>query len=147
MDRPIRLFLVAIVLTSFIEFLTGYILEKIFKLQWWDYTTEFLNIKGYICIKFSFYWGIASLILLYIIQPKICIIVDNIVQFSIILHFILALMLYDFIVSIMQIIKLKQDIKFLNRLIKDRLEKRYERLLTSFPKLKKLIDKIEKPLK
>lgn len=147
LDRPIRLFLVAIVLTSFIEFLTGYILEKIFKLQWWDYTTEFLNIKGYICIKFSFYWGIASLILLYIIQPKICIIVDNIVQFSIILHFILALMLYDFIISIMQIIKLKQDIKFLNRLIKDRLEKRYERLLTSFPKLKKLIDKIEKPLK
>ena len=68
-------------------------------------------------------------------------------QFSIILHFILALMLYDFIVSIMQIIKLKQDIKFLNRLIKDRLEKRYERLLTSFPRLKKLIDKIEKPLK
>ena len=42
------LFLGAVVLTSAIEYATGYVLEKVYHEHWWDYSKRPLNIKGYI---------------------------------------------------------------------------------------------------
>ena len=39
-------------LTSVLEYITGYILEKVFHNKWWDYSDKPFNIKGYVCLKF-----------------------------------------------------------------------------------------------
>ena len=46
-------------LTSILEFLTGFILEKVFHNKWWDYSNKPCNIMGYVCLKFSIFWGFA----------------------------------------------------------------------------------------
>lgn len=67
----IWLFLGSVVLTSGLEFLTGLILEKVFHKRWWDYSNVPFNIMGYICLKFSIFWGLGCMFVVKIIHPYI----------------------------------------------------------------------------
>lgn len=70
-DNIIVLFIGSFLLTTIIEFFTGLVLEKIFHNKWWDYSDLPFNIKGYICLKFSIYWGIACTFVMKIVHPII----------------------------------------------------------------------------
>lgn len=70
-NNLIALFLGSILLTSALEYLTGFILEKLFHSTWWDYSDQPYNLQGRICVKFSIYWGLLSLIILKVLQPII----------------------------------------------------------------------------
>lgn len=72
--KPIKeniliLYIGSIILTSALEFLTGYLMEKCFKSRWWDYSDKKFNLKGYICLEFSMIWGIACVIVVDLIHP------------------------------------------------------------------------------
>jgi uncharacterized membrane protein len=70
-DNILVLFVGSVILTSVLEWLTGWILEKTFHQKWWDYTNYPFNISGYICLKFSLVWGIGCLLAVKVIQPVI----------------------------------------------------------------------------
>ena len=38
LDRPIGLFCMAVIICSVLEYLTSYLMEKLFKARWWDYS-------------------------------------------------------------------------------------------------------------
>lgn len=61
----------ALVVPTTIEFLTAYILNHTMGLKYWDYSSCAHQISGYICLRFSLYWFILSLFLIYGIQPFI----------------------------------------------------------------------------
>lgn len=65
------LFLGSVVLTSLLEWLTGFVLEKLFHQRWWDYSEEPFNLGGYICLRFSLMWGLACLFVVKIVHPTI----------------------------------------------------------------------------
>lgn len=65
------LFVGSFVLTSALEFVTGFILEKVFHNTWWDYSDKPFNIKGYVCLKFSIYWGLACTFVMDVLHPII----------------------------------------------------------------------------
>ena len=65
------LFIGSVIVTSLLEWLTGYVLEKIYHIRWWDYSDKKFNLGGYICPQFSFYWGIACTALMYFIHPML----------------------------------------------------------------------------
>lgn len=65
------LFVGGVVLCSAIELITGYVMEKIFHQRWWDYSNEKFNIKGYICLKFSLYWGVGVVFVVKLVHPSI----------------------------------------------------------------------------
>ena len=52
------LYLASAVLVTFIEWLTGYVMDRIFHQKWWDYSGQPLNIGGYVCLPFSLIWGV-----------------------------------------------------------------------------------------
>ena len=60
-ENPILLYLGSVVLTTLIECLTGFALEKLFHARWWDYSNMSLNIMGYVCLLFSVVWGLACM--------------------------------------------------------------------------------------
>lgn len=70
-DNLLLLFLGSVVLTTTIEFVTGFLLEKLFHNQWWDYSKEPFNICGYVCLKFSILWGLACTFVMDIVHPMI----------------------------------------------------------------------------
>ena len=43
----------SVLFTSAIEYLTGWMLEKVFHDKWWDYSKRPLNLKGYVCLEFQ----------------------------------------------------------------------------------------------
>ena len=61
--------LLSILLVTILEYATGLILEKIFKIKWWDYSNEYGNIHGYICIKNSLLWGGLAFLLVHVMHP------------------------------------------------------------------------------
>ena len=71
--HPIQVFLISMLDTGILEYLSGYILYG--KLHWikcWDYNHEILNfgnIDGYVCLRSVLIFGISALLLMYLIIP------------------------------------------------------------------------------
>ncbi len=63
------LFLGGVILASFIEFVTGALLEKVFHRKWWDYSDIRFNFEGYICLRYSALWGVFAVLLIYFVNP------------------------------------------------------------------------------
>lgn len=66
----------SVLFTSAIEYLTGWVLEKVFHDKWWDYSKRPLNIKGYVCLEFSVLWGLACVFVVDVFQPLVAKVVD-----------------------------------------------------------------------
>lgn len=59
----------SILLVTVLEYITGLILEKVFKCKWWDYSNDFGNLQGYVCIKNSLLWGGLAFLLVQFVHP------------------------------------------------------------------------------
>ena len=70
-DNLLILFIGSFLLTSILEYITGYLLEIVFHNQWWDYSDKPFNIHGYVCLKFSIYWGLACTFIMDVLHPII----------------------------------------------------------------------------
>jgi len=73
-----ELLIIATFSTSLIEYLTGFLLEKIFKTRYWDYTDDPFNLNGRICLHFSIMWGAVSVAVVRIIHPIVSSFLDQI---------------------------------------------------------------------
>ncbi len=62
-------FLCAIVITSIVEYITGWLLETFFRTRWWDYSNKRFNLEGRVCLENSVYFGILSVLLVKAIHP------------------------------------------------------------------------------
>lgn len=69
LDEPITLFVMSIVIFSILEYFTSFIMEKLFKARWWDYTKYKFNINGRICLETMVPFGLGGLIAMYIVNP------------------------------------------------------------------------------
>lgn len=70
-NDPIVVMILGIMITSVVEYYTGYILEKLFHNKWWDYSDHKYHLNGYICLENSIGFGIGSLFIIYIAEPII----------------------------------------------------------------------------
>ena len=74
-DKPILVFLISLVATGVLEYLSGYVLYGV--LGWtkcWDYNQEILsfgNIGGYVCLRSVLVFAFAGLLLVYSIVPTL----------------------------------------------------------------------------
>lgn len=74
--RPIQnniplLFLCGMLVTSIIEYITGYLLEKLFATKWWDYSTYRFNIHGRVCLRNSLMFGVLSVVAARVVDPVV----------------------------------------------------------------------------
>lgn len=63
-----RLILIFIVPTL-VEFSTGYLDFKLNKIRLWNYSKEKFNFMGFVCLRFSLYWFLLSLLYYYYVLP------------------------------------------------------------------------------
>lgn len=114
------LFMGSFLLTSVLEFLTGFLLEKIFHNKWWDYSNLPFNIKGYVCLKFSLYWGIACTFVMDSFHPlvyKFIKIIPHILGI-ILLVLLCSLFLADICVTVATILNLNKHLRAMNEIAK-----------------------------
>ena len=69
----LQVFLISILSTGILEYLSGYILYGVLGLtKCWDYNTEILNfgnIGGYVCLRSVLIFGLSGLFLIYVLVP------------------------------------------------------------------------------
>lgn len=67
--NELLIFIAGAVLCDIVEFMTSYIMEKLFNARWWDYSNKKFNIQGRICLTHTFYWGTCSCLFVFILEP------------------------------------------------------------------------------
>jgi len=109
----INLFILSVAYSCVLEYITSLILEKIFKLRWWDYSRRKLNLNGRISLETGVAFGIFGIIIVCFIQPFLVFILSYIKnKYITIIGVILFIILStDFIISTYTISKLKINTK------------------------------------
>lgn len=111
-DDPLILFIVAIFICTMTEYMTSFIMEKVFKTRWWDYSHMPFNVNGRICLVNSVLFGIGGIVLLYVLNP----IFNNLLLsipifiFYIISILLLVIFITDLLISFNIIFKLEKNI-------------------------------------
>ncbi|MEG2750540.1 MAG: putative ABC transporter permease [Anaerorhabdus sp.] len=114
----VLLFVGSVILTSGLEFITGWVLKNLFHLTWWDYSNRPFNLGGYICLEFSIMWGIAGVIIVEIIHPIIQRFIDAL-PFTVAIFFVVlfsVILILDFIATLATLIGFQRDVRELERI-------------------------------
>ena len=101
--QGILLVITFFVVPTFIEYISGYLLKKEFNVVYWDYSENKFNYNGFICIKFSIYWTILTVGVVWLIQPYVMSVYN---EFSNILEIITLMVLVYLLLDLRATIKL-----------------------------------------
>lgn len=98
----IVLFVMAVLLCSVLEYFTGYLMEKIFKARWWDYSHKKFNINGRICLDNLLAFGVLGLLVMYVLNPFFISILSkmNLVFLNVLSVILFLLLLVDLAISL-----------------------------------------------
>ena len=109
-SNPFILFFCSVILTTLLELITGFVLEKFFHTKWWDYSQQKFNLKGYICLKFSLIWGVICTLVVYIFHALIEFLVSKTpyIVGLIILIVCSVIIIVDLVLTILQMIHLNK---------------------------------------
>lgn len=73
----LQVFLISMVASAILEYTVHYTLEKLFHAYWWDYSKSPLNLNGRICLPASLGFGLAGLLIIYVLNPVLIPILDG----------------------------------------------------------------------
>ena len=145
----LALFIMSIVICSVLEYLTSYILEKLFKTRWWNYSNRKFNINGRICLETMIPFGVGGVIIMKVVNPFIVGLLNklNDNMLFILGIVILILFLVDNIISFSVVSKIKvsasklksDSTEEITEIVKKKLIEHSmfaRRLIKSFPNIK-----------
>lgn len=69
--NPVLLFFAGAVVTCSLEYLTSWLMEKLFHARWWDYSKRKFNIGGRVCLIGAVVFGAFSVVLILFLHPLV----------------------------------------------------------------------------
>ena len=117
-DNAFLLFVGCFVITTLLEWVTGFVLEKLFHAKWWDYSSEPFNIGGYVCLKFSILWALACMLIMNVVHPMIAAVVALVPRLvgKIVLAVSLLFLGIDTAITVNTVMKLNKQLEKLTEL-------------------------------
>lgn len=108
----------AFMLCAALEFVTGFLMEKIFRQKWWDYSDKPHNFKGYICLEFSVVWAVFGAVIVRVLMPLLRQAVRMVPRTAgmVILTVLAAVFLCDLLLTVVSVIGLNRRLKNLERI-------------------------------
>ena len=70
-QNPVLLFFAGAVVTCSLEYLTSWLMEKLFHARWWDYSKRKFNIGGRVCLIGAVVFGAFSVVLVLVLHPLV----------------------------------------------------------------------------
>lgn len=148
------IFALSIFICSILEYFTSYIMEKIFKLRWWDYSNMKFNINGRICLETMVPFGIIGVLVVKYINPFFINIINNCNKTTILWIVIIlsSIFIVDNLISFNVIFNLKNITKDITKDSTEEIKKAiykfihnnlfmYNRIIKAFPNMTKIIKK------
>lgn len=123
----LAVFLKAIVVCSILEYLTSYIMEKLFHARWWDYSSSKFNLNGRICLDTMLPFGFLGCFVVYVLHPFVMGIVNLLPMswFYVVTVIIFVIFIVDNIISLNVMFNIKGQIRLE---LKDSTEEMNERV-------------------
>lgn len=78
MTNPLALFLSSAVVTCTLEYITSYVMEKLFHARWWDYSDWAFNLNGRVCLLGAVAFGGMSTLTVLVIHPRVAALIARI---------------------------------------------------------------------
>lgn len=131
-DNIFLTFILGMLLTSALEYITGFLMEKIFHMRWWDYSEHRFNIRGRVCLLNSVLFGLLCVALTKFIHPPVRDVLARLPESALYLiaAVIFAAFVADVVVSVLATLHLKEHLEKLKdaeeQLRTDLAEKREE---------------------
>ena len=166
---PIALFIMAIVVCGSLEYVTSYLMEKIYHARWWDYSQRKYNINGRVCLNTIIPFGLLGMFIMYVSNPfflaqieKMPELALNIVFWVVLVGFVIDNIISTKVISYVgkttkEFGKKLDNTEEITQKVKEALMARsavYKRLLNAYPRIqsagvkikeksKEIIDKVE----
>ena len=80
-DNLVILFFASLLLTSLLEYLTGFAMEKLFHAKWWDYSHRRFNIQGRVCLGNALIFGVMGVVVMRLVHPFVMRLIQMIPSF------------------------------------------------------------------
>lgn len=155
----VLLFFSSVIICSILEYLTSYIMEKLFKARWWDYSRRKYNINGRICLNTMIPFGLLGCLMMYVVNPFLeskLLLIDPKVRLILAITLFIIYMI-DNILSFRLMFKISKTIKKMaldnteeiTKKVKEAILSKsylYRRIIESFPDLKAYFKKVRKTI-
>lgn len=129
-DMPVALFFASAVLTTTLEYLTSWAMEKLFHARWWDYSQRFLNIHGRVCLRGFVAFGAMSVLEVRYVHPRVAALTARLsARATHVLAAALALMFCaDLTLTLITVLGLDKRLRAAREAFREQLEERIPRL-------------------
>ena len=102
-QNPVLLFFAGAVLTCSLEYLTSWLMEKLFHARWWDYSKRKFNIGGRVCLIGAIVFGAFSVVLILVLHPWVKSLTDRLTDTA--LTWICAILLVGIVSDLIVTVK------------------------------------------
>lgn len=95
---PVAVYLAGAITATILEYVTGVVMLKLFKVRYWDYSHRKIQFQGHICLVSTIAWGFLSLLMVYVVHKPVVKLVNrwNEEVISIMTFIITICIVYDF---------------------------------------------------
>lgn len=136
-ENTIAVYVLGALTATLFELVTGIVMERLFKVKYWDYSDLPFNYHGHICLFVSMFWGFFSVLLVRVIHVPIetCLLKAPVFLCEIAAFLLTALFAYDVSQSFNEAVDLREVLESLsenNETIK-RLERRFDAVVAFTP--------------
>lgn len=114
-------FVLSMVLASTVEYISSYVLEKLFSMRWWDYTNYRFNINGRVCLRNSLMFGVMGLAGVSFVQPFLSGLIGRLPErvLEYVSYSLLVVFTIDVLYSVSLLVHLKERISRLYVIIEE----------------------------
>ena len=70
-DNIVLTYIAGVIGATALEYVTGVVMETLFKVRYWDYSSKPFNFQGHICLRSSIAWGFLTILMTRVIHKPI----------------------------------------------------------------------------
>lgn len=140
-DDIFGIFLKSVFICAILEYVTSYIMEKLFKTRWWDYSNNKFNINGRVCLETLVLFGIGGCVIMKATNPVLFFAYDAIPNIILLIVAVIFFIIFltDVIISFNIINNFKKNFITIKKDSTEEVNNRVREVLDSKSYLKKRI--------
>lgn len=140
------IFAVCAIGSFFLEYITSFVLEKLFHARWWDYSNLPLNINGRVCLIFTACFGVAGVVLTNYLFPPMSSLGSLIppIIFELLSLIFMLLLGMDLALTVSALTTFAREFERINEMINAQIAEKYTALETNVSEAKAIgLEKVE----
>lgn len=141
--NALEIFLIAIVGSAILEYAASYIMERLFRVRWWDYSEKKFNLNGRICLESLLAFGFIGILIVRVLTPTFLRVYTSLnpVLLYTIASLLFFVVLFDVALSLWLILGVRVTVGTVQKDATDEISKRVQEILAEKGKLNRRLIK------